>query len=188
MNFKLIAILGGTGIVGVTIYNKFKTFIKTIKVYSYNYEKLLDSFKLDINLLGKCKCIIPYKIAKIELLNENNEVFAISKQPPTINTGEFNQEFVVVNPQLLNEVSNVENYIATLKVKVNFNYVLFKVSENYTQEDKINSNDYLTKQPLLTLNNSSNKQPTIAINNISSKQQIFTESNYNQKKCKCTNV
>ncbi len=135
MTISVKSILATSIIAGISYqtYTKFKDFINNIVVSTTNYTKNLDnSFNITLLLQNRFSTIMPYKLAKIEFVNDDNQVIAISDNAAYY-TASSNLKFYVKNEQLIPSNVTMESYFNTLDVVLYFNFFLFTHSRKYKQ-------------------------------------------------------
>lgn len=133
MNIKYLIALSALGGIGYQSYTRFKNYINNINVSTLNFAKNLDkSFTMDVIISNSLTSIIPYKIAEIKFIDDNNQVIAISESAWDLDKT-TNLKFLVPNEDFLTDVQNFEAYFKTLDVEITFNFFLLQHTRKYQQ-------------------------------------------------------
>ncbi len=129
MSIKTILTLATVSGIGYQSYTRFKDFINNIKVSTLNFVKNLDqNFTIDLIIANSLMDIIPYKIAEIKLINDNDEIIATAIDPWEIDKT-TNIQFLMNIPDALSDISQLRS----LDVEITFNFFLFQYVRRYQQ-------------------------------------------------------
>ncbi len=152
MNLKYLLAITAIGGIGYQSYTRFKDFINNIKVATLNYAKNLDeTFTIDVIASNSLASIIPYKIAEIKFVNDNNDVVAFSENAWELDRT-TNIKFRVPDYNLVAAVQNIENYFRSLDIEITYNFFLFQHTRRY-QQSIINDGELLADNTLMPANN-----------------------------------
>lgn len=152
MNIKYLISIAALGGIGYQSYSRFKDFINNIKVATLNYVKNLDeTFTIDVIASNNLMSIIPYKIADIKFVDDNNQVIAVSENAWDLDKT-TNIKFRVPDYNLVASVQNIGNYFRSLDVEITYNFFLFQHTRRY-QQVIINEGELLTNNTLMPINN-----------------------------------
>lgn len=174
MNLKFL--IGATAVatIGYQSYSKFKEYINNINVFLVDYLKNIDTtFTINVVLKNQHTSIIPYKIAKIELVDDNNNVIAESVNAEDL-TKTMNITFNVLNFNAFQTSLSALETINKLDVVIYYNFFAFTHKRKYQQTAIIN------QQAIASVNNNSNIMTEEFFNNVA--------TNLQQTACSCTQI
>lgn len=174
MNLKyLIAITAISGI-GYQSYTRFKDFINNIKASTLNFVKNLDqTFTVDLIVANSLMDIIPYKIAEIKLINDNDEIIATAANPAEIDKT-TNIQFLMNIPGAISNIGQLRS----LDVEITFNFFLFQHVRRYQQSLIDENGEIITSAPVTNTNLVSEAGQLIADNITPASQQTNLPYNY----------
>lgn len=174
MNLKYLIALAAISGIGYQSYTRFKNFINNIKVSTLNFVKNLDqTFTVDLILANSLMSIIPYKIAEIKLINDNNEIIATAVNPAELDKT-TNIQFLMNIPDAILNIGQLRS----LDVEITFNFFLFQHVRRY-QQSLINENGEIVESaPVTNTNIVSEAAQLIADNTIPASPQTNLPYNY----------
>lgn len=180
MNLSNTLPLAIISLIGYYSYSRFKNFLDNITIATKNYVSLPNNkFSIDFSIQNRLATIIHYRLAKIEFVNDSNQLYAQSIQAWDIEKMQTLQ-FEIINKDLEAGETDFDTFFKKLDVILHFNFFLFTYKKKYQHQYQLKqnvateNNGIISTKTLTNITNSiTNLQPQN--NNVCSCEQILSK-------------